>query len=58
MLAYPPGWTPIETDPGTASVAVLGGGERIDAYLNVTPDRRLVPGRVSASGMLLKVRLA
>ena len=25
-LAYPPGWTPIKTDPGTASVALLGGG--------------------------------
>src|ERR1700729_4454239 len=25
-LAYPPGWTPITTDPGTASVAVLGNG--------------------------------
>ena len=37
MLAYPPGWTPIKTDPGTASVAVLGGGERIDGYLNTTP---------------------
>jgi hypothetical protein len=37
MLAYPPGWTPLKTDPGTASVALLGGGERIDGYLNVTP---------------------
>ena len=37
MLAYPPGWTPIETDPGTVSVALLGSGERINAYLNVTP---------------------
>ena len=37
MLAYPPGWTPIKTDPGTASVALLGGGERIDGYLNATP---------------------
>src|SRR6188472_3210861 len=36
-LAYPPGWTPIKTDPGTASVALLGGGERIDGYLNATP---------------------
>ncbi len=36
-LAYPPGWTPIETDPGTASVAVLGDGGEIDGYLNVTP---------------------
>jgi hypothetical protein len=36
-LAYPPGWKPIETDPGTASVALLGNGSRIDGYLNVTP---------------------
>src|SRR5437660_4345968 len=37
MLAYPPGWKPLKTDPGTASVALLGGGERIDGYLNATP---------------------
>jgi hypothetical protein len=37
MLAYPPGWTPLRTDRGTASVALLGGGERIDGYLNATP---------------------
>jgi hypothetical protein len=37
MLAYPPGWTPIKTDPGTASVALLGGGGQIDGYLNTTP---------------------
>jgi hypothetical protein len=37
MLAYPPGWTLLKTDPGTASVALLGGGERIDGYLNATP---------------------
>ena len=36
-LAYPPGWRPIKTDPGTASVALLGGGDRIDGYLNATP---------------------
>jgi len=36
-LAYPPGWTPIKTDPGTASVALLGNAGAIDAYLNVTP---------------------
>jgi hypothetical protein len=36
-LSYPPGWTPIRSDPGTASVAVVGNGERIDAFLNVTP---------------------
>ena len=37
MLAYPPGWTPIKTDPAAASVALLGGGGRIDGYLNATP---------------------
>src|ERR1700704_6704915 len=38
MLASPPGWTPIKTDSGTASLALLrGGGGRIDGYLNVTP---------------------
>jgi hypothetical protein len=36
-LAYPPRWTPIKTDPGTASVAFLGNGGRIDGYLNATP---------------------
>ena len=36
-LAYPPGWRAITTDPGTASVALLGGGDRIDGYLNATP---------------------
>ena len=37
ILASPPGWTPLKTDPGTASVALLGNGGRIDAYLNATP---------------------
>ena len=40
-LAYPPGWKPIETDAGSASVALLRGGDRIPdriaAYLNATP---------------------
>ena len=36
-VAYPPGWTAIKTDPGTASVALRGNGGRIDGYLNVTP---------------------
>ena len=36
-LAYPPGWRTIETDPGTASAALLGAGGRFDAYLNATP---------------------
>ena len=35
-LAYPPVWTPLETDPATASKALLDGGERIDGYLNAT----------------------
>jgi hypothetical protein len=38
-LAYPPGWRPIKTDPGTATVALLGGGERIEGYLNATPEQ-------------------
>ena len=37
MLAYPPGWTRIKTDPGTISAALLGAGQRIDGYLNATP---------------------
>jgi hypothetical protein len=36
-LAYPPGWKPIKTDPGTASVALLGHRDRLDGYLNATP---------------------
>jgi hypothetical protein len=36
-LPYPPGWRPIKTDPGTASVALLGNRNTIDAYLNATP---------------------
>ena len=36
-LAYPAGWKPIETDPGTATVALLRGGHRIVGYLNATP---------------------
>src|SRR4051794_101425 len=36
-LSYPPGWRPIKTDPGTASVALLGDGHRIDGFLNATP---------------------
>jgi len=37
MLTYPPRWTPLKTDRGTASVALLGDRERIDSYLNATP---------------------
>ncbi len=36
-LAYPPGWRSIRTDPGTASVALLGARGRIDGFLNATP---------------------
>ncbi len=38
-LAYPPGWKPIKTDPGTASAALLGDGGRIEGYLNATPNQ-------------------
>ena len=53
VLAYPPEWTPIKTDPGTASVALLGNGERIDGYLNATPgqgQRRSPTGAAFARG--------
>jgi hypothetical protein len=36
-LAYPRTWRPIRTDPGTASVALLGHGRSIRGYLNLTP---------------------
>ena len=36
-LPYPPTWKTIKTDPKTASVALLGRGHRIDAFLNATP---------------------
>ena len=42
-LGYPPGWTPLQADPGTASVALLGSGERIDSYLNATPTQGTEP---------------
>jgi hypothetical protein len=37
VLAYPPGWSAIVTDRGTASVALIGRGGVIDGYLNATP---------------------
>jgi hypothetical protein len=37
VLPYPPGWTAIVTDPGTASAALLAHGGRIEGYLNATP---------------------
>ena len=36
-FAYPKTWRPIRTDPGTASVALLGHGRTIRGYLNLTP---------------------
>jgi hypothetical protein len=36
-LSYPPGWRPLKTDPGTATAALLRGGDRIVGYLNATP---------------------
>ena len=36
-VAYPQNWRPIRTDPGTASVALLGHAGSIRGYLNVTP---------------------
>jgi hypothetical protein len=37
VLAYPPGWRSIVTDPGSASVALVGKGGLIEGYLNATP---------------------
>jgi hypothetical protein len=36
-FAYPRTWRPIQTDPGTASVALIGHGGSIRGYLNATP---------------------
>jgi hypothetical protein len=36
-FGYPRTWRPIRTDPGTASVALLGRGRSIRGYLNATP---------------------
>ena len=36
-FSYPPGWRPLKTDPGTATAALLRGGEGIVGYLNATP---------------------
>ena len=36
-LAYPPGWRPIESDPGTVSAATIGRDGLIVGYLNATP---------------------
>jgi hypothetical protein len=39
-LSYPPGWRPLKTDPGTATAALLRGGDGIVGYLNATPRQR------------------
>src|SRR3954453_19190582 len=39
VLAYPPGWTAIKTDPGSASVALLDTHGRIEGFLNATPEQ-------------------
>jgi hypothetical protein len=36
-IAYPSTWRPIQTDPGTASVALIGHDGSIRGYLNATP---------------------
>jgi hypothetical protein len=36
-FAYPETWRPIRTDPGTASVALIGHARTIRGYLNATP---------------------
>jgi hypothetical protein len=36
-FAYPRIWRPIRTDPGTASVALIGHARSIRGYLNATP---------------------
>jgi hypothetical protein len=36
-LPFPPGWRPLKSDPGSATVALLRGGKTIASYLNATP---------------------
>jgi hypothetical protein len=36
-FSYPPGWTRIKGDPGTASAALFGPGHEFVGYLNLTP---------------------
>jgi hypothetical protein len=38
-LAYPPGWTRVPGDPGTASVALFGAHHSYVGYLNLTPQQ-------------------
>ena len=54
---YPRTWRPIRTDPGTASVALIGHGRSIRGYLNATPARerrRLRTGRASGSSTCVR----
>lgn len=36
-MAYPPGWKPIQSDPGTATAATFDRRDHIAGYLNLTP---------------------
>lgn len=36
-VAYPPSWKLIKSDVGTGSAALIGSGDRILGYLNITP---------------------
>jgi hypothetical protein len=36
-MPYPPGWTPVHSDAGAASAALLGHDGIVVGYLNVTP---------------------
>jgi hypothetical protein len=38
-MAYPPGWKPIRTDPGTVTSALKDGDGEILGYLNATPQQ-------------------
>jgi hypothetical protein len=38
-LAYPAGWRPIRSDPGTVSAALRAGDGEIQGYLNATPQQ-------------------
>ena len=36
-ISYPPGWHRVHGDTGTASAMLLGRGQRVIGYLNLTP---------------------
>jgi len=38
-MAYPPGWSPIQTDPGTVTSALRDHDGEIRGYLNATPQQ-------------------